>query len=68
MTVDLLYDPVLDRHSVRLEEGDGFLDLREANFILTPASLMDVKAGRQILTWGTGNLIFINDLFPKDWN
>jgi hypothetical protein len=29
---------------------------------------MDVKTGRQILTWGTGDLIFINDLFPKDWN
>jgi hypothetical protein len=28
---------------------------------------MDVKAGRQILTWGTGDLLFINDLFPKDW-
>jgi hypothetical protein len=28
---------------------------------------MDVKAGRQILTWGTGDLLFINDHFPKDW-
>jgi hypothetical protein len=27
-----------------------------------------LKAGRQILTWGTGDLVFINDLFPKDWN
>ena len=68
LTADLLYDPVLDRHSVQLEEGQGFLDLREANFVITPASLVDVKAGRQILTWGTGDLIFINDLFPKDWN
>jgi hypothetical protein len=23
--------------------------------------------GRQILTWGTGDLVFINDMFPKDW-
>jgi hypothetical protein len=29
---------------------------------------MDLKIGRQILTWGTGDLLFINDLFPKDWN
>jgi hypothetical protein len=29
---------------------------------------MDVKVGRQILTWGTGDLRFLNDLFPKDWN
>jgi len=28
---------------------------------------MDVKFGRQVLTWGTGDLLFINDLFPKDW-
>jgi hypothetical protein len=28
---------------------------------------MDLKTGRQILTWGTGDLVFINDLFPKDW-
>ncbi len=68
LTADFLFDPVLDRHSVRLEEGEGFLDLREANFVITPASLADVKVGRQILTWGTGDLIFINDLFPKDWN
>lgn len=27
----------------------------------------DLKMGRQVLTWGTGDLIFINDLFPKDW-
>lgn len=68
VTSDLLYDPVLDRHSVRLEEGQGFVDLREANLTVTPASFMDVKGGRQILTWGTGDLVFINDLFPKDWN
>jgi hypothetical protein len=68
LTADFLFDPVLDRHSVRLEKGEGFLDIREANFVITPASLVDVKVGRQILTWGTGDLIFINDLFPKDWN
>jgi hypothetical protein len=68
VTADLLYDPVLDCHTVYLEEGRGFIDLREANLVLTPANFMDVKAGRQILTWGTGDLIFINDLFPKDWN
>lgn len=68
VTSDFLYDPVLDRHAIRLEEGEGFLDLREANFLLTPASFLDLKVGRQILTWGTGDLVFINDLFPKDWN
>jgi hypothetical protein len=47
------------------EEGD--FDLREANIFTRPTDFMDVKVGRQILTWGTGDLIFINDLFPKDW-
>jgi hypothetical protein len=28
---------------------------------------MDMKVGRQVLTWGTGDMLFINDLFPKDW-
>lgn len=48
------------------EQGD--FDLREANIFSRPTDWMDVKVGRQILTWGTGDLVFINDLFPKDWN
>ncbi len=47
------------------EQGD--FDLREANIFARPTTYMDIKVGRQILTWGTGDLIFINDLFPKDW-
>ncbi|BCO10161.1 hypothetical protein GF1_25370 [Desulfolithobacter dissulfuricans] len=43
------------------------LQLREANMLFSPADIMDVKVGRQVLTWGTGDLIFINDMFPKDW-
>ncbi|MFH1717760.1 MAG: hypothetical protein ABIF19_10440, partial [Planctomycetota bacterium] len=45
----------------------GYFDLREANVFTRPADFADLKVGRQILTWGTGDLIFINDLFPKDW-
>jgi len=48
-----------------LEEFDA--DLRECVLAFTPLDIMDVKVGRQILTWGTGDLLFINDLFPKDW-
>jgi hypothetical protein len=65
---DFLYDPVLNEHAIDLENGDGWLDLRQANLLLRPSSFMDVKLGRQINTWGTGDLLFINDLFPKDWN
>jgi hypothetical protein len=65
LTTDLLYDPVLDDHDIDLEQGEGYLDLREAYIEFSPMSWIDVKLGRQILTWGTGDLIFINDLFPK---
>jgi len=47
------------------EQAD--FDLRQANVFVSPFDFMDMKVGRQILTWGTGDLIFINDLFPKDW-
>ena len=47
--------------------GKTSFDLREANFVFTPWDFMDVKAGRQTLTWGTGDYLFINDQFPKDF-
>ncbi|MCF8474957.1 MAG: hypothetical protein K9G26_09690 [Emcibacter sp.] len=65
---DFIYDPVEDHYAVDLEKGMGFVDIREANMTFSPLDFMDMKVGRQVLTWGTGDLIFINDLFPKDWN
>lgn len=56
-----------DRRHVDLESGEGWNDLREASLSFSLGTMTDVKAGRQILTWGTGDLLFINDLFPKDW-
>jgi len=52
--------------------ADGYEDrlrlrAREAALSFTPLDMVDVKLGRQILTWGTGDYIFINDLFPKDY-
>jgi len=47
------------------EEPDA--ELRELYLETSPLSFLDIKVGRQIITWGTGDLIFINDLFPKDW-
>ena len=52
---DLIGDAVV-------EEFDA--DLREFTLSFTPLDNMDVKVGRQILTWGTGDMLFINDLFP----
>ncbi len=68
ITADFIYDNELETHRADLEEGRGWVNIREAHIGFSPFSFMDVKVGRQILTWGTGDLIFINDLFPKDWN
>lgn len=68
LTADLVYDNVADGHRLQPEQGRGWLDLREA-YLATPLGpSMDVRAGRQVLTWGVGDLLFLNDLFPKDWN
>ncbi len=58
--MDVLGDQVAD-DGVKLDLREGFLRFT------TLGDHLDVKAGRQALTWGTGDLIFINDLFPKDW-
>ena len=68
LKADLLFDEVArEREDIDLETGEGFFDLRQANLLVSPLSWMDLKIGRQVLTWGTGDLVFINDLFPKDW-
>ena len=55
--VDFVHDAV---------DGVGRLDVREA-FVTLSGSRFDVRLGRQIITWGVGDLVFINDVFPKDW-
>jgi len=42
-------------------------ELREGYMKFRLGSNFDFKIGRQILTWGTGDLIFINDVFAKDY-
>jgi hypothetical protein len=42
-------------------------ELREAYVKFRLPIDIDFKVGRQILTWGTGDLIFINDVFAKDY-
>jgi hypothetical protein len=54
---ELIYDAV--GGDVDAELREGYLDVR------LPA--LDLRVGRQVITWGVGDLIFINDVFPKDW-
>ncbi|MBI3951450.1 MAG: hypothetical protein HY314_13445 [Acidobacteria bacterium] len=42
------------------------VDLREAYFD-SQAHRFGLRIGRQVITWGVGDLLFINDVFPKDW-
>jgi hypothetical protein len=49
------------------QRGDFSIDLRQAQLTFQPVSWLEVRAGQQVLTWGTGDLVFLNDLFPKDF-
>jgi hypothetical protein len=46
--------------------GEFHTDLREVYLDYTTGNF-DFRLGRQVITWGVGDLLFINDVFPKDW-
>lgn len=48
-------------------EEEAFLDLRDLTLAFGLGESIDVKIGHQVQTWGTGDLLFLNDLFPKDF-
>ncbi len=54
---DVFYDHIDEEADIELREG--YLDYVSGNW--------DLRAGRQIITWGIGDLIFVNDVFPKDY-
>lgn len=56
----------LDVHADAVDDGLWF-DLREAMLSLPVGSRGHARIGRQVLSWGTGDLLFINDRFPKDF-
>jgi hypothetical protein len=47
-------------------DGHADLELREGYADYT-AKNWDARLGRQVITWGVGDLLFINDVFPKDY-
>jgi len=57
LKTDVLYDHVDEIDGVELKEG----------FVDFTAEKWDTRIGRQVITWGLGDLIFINDIFPKDY-
>lgn len=63
---DFIYDGVANNHDhIDLETGEGSIDLREFNILCSPLDWMDVKLGRQILTWGTGDRSSKRQIRPR---
>ena len=54
---DAFHDNI-DKHSI-LELREGYADYSSEKW--------DARVGRQVITWGVGDLLFINDVFPKDY-
>ncbi len=57
LKTDAFYDHIDEEPDLELREG----------YIDFTSSKWDLRAGRQIITWGLGDLIFINDVFSKDY-
>lgn len=56
--LELVQDFVFEETNVRA---------RELYWDWTKDSIQ-LRTGRQMITWGTGDMLFINDVFAKDWN
>ena len=54
---DVFYDHVANRPGIESREA----------YAEGSVGSSDLRAGRQILIWGVGDYIFINDIFAKDW-
>lgn len=57
LKVDLVHDSIAEEDKIDIREG--YIDYRSENY--------DVRIGRQIITWGVGDLLFINDIYPKNY-
>jgi hypothetical protein len=56
MKGDVAYDHLGRKGESELREG--YVDYAAGNW--------DLRVGRQVITWGLGDLVFVNDVFPKD--
>lgn len=54
---DVFHDSVDGATGIELREGYLSLNLNPVN----------LRLGRQIITWGISDFLFINDTWPKDW-
>lgn len=54
-----LYDRALESGRVRVREA--FIDW-------APGGSVNLKLGRQVLTWGVSDYLYVNDIFPKNYD
>ncbi|MFK8012663.1 MAG: hypothetical protein AB8B80_11515 [Marinicellaceae bacterium] len=55
---DLVHDDIIEGTSI---------DVREAYLELPSNDIVQTRIGRQSILWGLGDLMVVNDLFPKDY-
>lgn len=58
-TAELILDNVAD-DTVILKTRELYLDRSIGEHL-------NIRFGQQVLSWGTGDFVFLNDFFPKDW-
>lgn len=51
----------------KLDDPKVQLDVRELFINFNLSEHLALKVGQQVTTWGTGDNLFVNDFFPKDW-
>ena len=66
-TGELVIDPVHDQYEIQLKKGTGLLQVRELYIDTSPVKYIQMTIGRQMISWGTGDCLYVNDLFPKDY-
>ena len=64
---DVYYDGVLDQTKLQIRELAWQGNVNSIVELGDWGKKLDIKVGQQILTWGTGDYVFLNDLFPKDF-
>ncbi|WP_299776121.1 hypothetical protein [uncultured Pseudoteredinibacter sp.] len=57
--VEILYDDV-DDNNLQIKWRELYIDSPITENISS-------RIGQQVLTWGTGDFVFLNDFFPKNW-
>jgi hypothetical protein len=56
----------IDLVNDQVNETEG-IQVRELRFKYKLSENLDLSIGKQVSTWGVSDMLFINDLFPKNW-